>query len=274
MRNGVRSYGIWQTNAIVYDFQTKTSYDLKELRAAIVYYWKQYKNLNLDDKRWDIYPLGFDMNEPDRVVSYAYAYTGDNPVFLGSWSIDSHGEQTRLISFSNKDVQVSINGFKIIQDGVVPADILNNEEKMTKKFEKAEEKRKKAEDKAEIKKMTEEYEATIKEMEASYKKDVKEYKYQQKVKGTTTRNDTVQQYEEKKAIRDQKEADRLEKKKQREEAKAQKKLEKEKQQAEKERIKKEQEQAKREAEAEAELQKLVPVGNSQPEMNLEMFLNE
>ena len=122
--------------------------------------------------------------------------------------------------------------------------------------------------------MTEEYEATIKEKEASYKKDVKEYKYQQKVKGTTTRNDTVQQYEEKKAIRDQKEADRLEKKKQREEAKAQKKLEKEKQQAEKERIKKEQEQAKREAEAEAELQKLVPVGNSQPEMNLEMFLNE
>ena len=271
---GYTQDGIWQTNAIVYDFQTKTSYDLKELRAAIVYYWKQYKNLNLDDKRWDIYPLGFDMNEPDRVVSYAYAYTGDNPVFLGSWSIDSHGEQTRLISFSNKDVQVSINGFKIIQDGVVPADILNNEEKMTKKFEKAEEKRKKAEDKAEIKKMTEEYEATIKEMEASYKKDVKEYKYQQKVKGTTTRNDTVQQYEEKKAIRDQKEADRLEKKKQREEAKAQKKLEKEKQQAEKERIKKEQEQAKREAEAEAELQKLVPVGNSQPEMNLEMFLNE
>lgn len=232
--------GIWQTNAIVYDFVTKTSYDLKELRAAIVYYWKQYKNLDLDDKRWDIYPLGFDQNEPDRVVAYAYAYTGEDPVFLGTWSIDSKGEQTRLISFTNKEVQISINGFKIIQDGVVPPDLLQVEEKQAKRFEKAEEKRKKAEDKAELKKMNDEYKATIKEMNAEYKDDLKEYKYQNKVEGSTTQNDAVQKYEEQKAIRDQKEAERLEKKKLREEAKAQKKLEKEQQKAEKERLKQEQ----------------------------------
>ena len=76
--------GIWQTNAIVYDFNTKTSYNLVELRDAVVYYWKEYRNVNLDDKRWDLYPLGFDINEPDRVISYAYAYTGDSPVF-GIW---------------------------------------------------------------------------------------------------------------------------------------------------------------------------------------------
>lgn len=266
--------GIWQTNAIVYDFATKTSYDLKELRAAIVYYWKQYKNLNLDDKRWDIYPLGFDINEPDRVIAYAYAYTGENPVFLGSWSIDSHGEQTRLISFTDKNVQVSINGFKIVQDGVVPPDLLNVEEKQIKRFEKAEEKRKNAEDKAEIKKMNEDYKATIKKMNAEYKKDIKEYKYQNKVEGSTTRNDTVQKYEEQKAIRDQKEAERLEKKKLKEEAKTQKRLEKEQLQAEKERLKQEEDKAKREADAQAELDRLVPVGNSKPEMDLNKFLNE
>ena len=265
---GYSKDGIWQTNAIVYDFTTKTSYDLKELRAAVVYYWKQYKDVDLDDKRWDIYPLGFDINEPDRVVSYAYAYTGEEPVFLGSWSIDSKGEQTRLISFNNKDVQISINGFKIVQDGVVPPDQLLVEEEQVKRFEKAEEKRKKAEEKAEIKKMNEEYKTTIKQMNTEYKKDVKEYKYQNKVEGSTTRNDTVQKYEEEKVIRDQKEAEQLEKKKQREAEKEQRRLEKEKQKAEKERIKKEQEEIKRQEEAAAELEKLVPVGTSKPEMDL------
>lgn len=231
---GYSKDGIWQTNAIVYDFTTKTSYDLKELRAAIVYYWKQYKDVNLDDKRWDIYPLGFDINEPDRVVSYAYAYTGADPVFLGSWSIDSKGDQTRLISFNNKDVQISINGFKIVQDGVVPPDQLQVEEQQAKRFEKAEEKRKKAEDKAELKEMNAEYKTTIKQMNADYKKDLKEYKYQNKVEGSTTQNDTVQKYEEQKAIRDQKEAEKLQKKKQREAEKAQRKLQKEQEKAAKE----------------------------------------
>lgn len=236
---GYSQDGIWQTNAIVYDFETKTSYDLKELRAAVVYYWKQYKNVDLEDKRWDIYPLGFDINEPDRVISYAYAYTGAEPVFLGSWSIDSKGVQTRLISFDNKDVQLSINGFKIVQDGVLPPDLLQVEEKQTKRFEKAEEKRKKAEDRAEVKKMNEEYKSTIKEMNADYKKDTKEYKYQNKIEGSTTQQDTVEKYEEQKEIRDQKEAERLEKEKQRAEAKEQRRLEKEAEKAEKERLKQE-----------------------------------
>lgn len=241
---GYSKDGIWQTNAIVYDFTTKTSYDLKELRAAVVYYWKQYKDVDLDDKRWDIYPLGFDVNDPDRIIAYAYAYTGEAPVFLGSWSIDRKGEQTRLISFNNKDVQVSINGFKIVQDGVVPPDQLKVEEQQAKRFERAEEKRKKAEDKAEVKKMNDEYKSTIKQMNADYKKDVKEYKYQNKVEGSTTQNDTVQKYEEQKVIRDQKEAERLEKQKQRQEAKEQRRLEKERQKAEKEQLKQQQEASK------------------------------
>lgn len=236
---GYSQDGIWQTNAIVYDFETKTSYDLKELRAAVVYYWKQYKNVDLEDKRWDIYPLGFDINEPDRVISYAYAYTGAEPVFLGSWSIDSKGVQTRLISFDNKDVQLSINGFKIVQDGVLPPDLLQVEEKQTKRFEKAEDKRKKAEDRAEVKKMNEEYKSTIKEMNADYKKDTKEYKYQNKIEGSTTQQDTVEKYEEQKEIRDQKEAERLEKQKLRDEARELRRQQKEAERTEKERLKQE-----------------------------------
>ena len=71
-------------------------------------------------------------------------------------------------------------------------------------------------------------------MNADYKKDLKEYKYQNKVEGSTTQNDTVQKYEEQKAIRDQKEAEKLEKKKQRDAEKAQRKLQKEQEKAAKE----------------------------------------
>ena len=40
---GSSADGIWQTNIIVYDFVTKTSYNLVEVRDAISYYWKEYK---------------------------------------------------------------------------------------------------------------------------------------------------------------------------------------------------------------------------------------
>ena len=43
--------GIWKTNMIVYDFNNKTTYELSELREAIKYYWKEYKGLDLIDRR-------------------------------------------------------------------------------------------------------------------------------------------------------------------------------------------------------------------------------
>ena len=96
--------GIWQTNAIVYDFSTHTSYNLVELRYAIEYYWEEYKGLKLEDKRWDIYPLGFSKGNPDRIIATAYAYTGSAPIFLGVWTVDSKGEQSRLISLNNGSI--------------------------------------------------------------------------------------------------------------------------------------------------------------------------
>ena len=130
---GSKDDGIWQTQVIVYDFDRKTTYKLVELRDAIVYYWNEYKNLPLNDYRWDIYPLGFDLNEPDRVVVASYAYTGGVPIFLGNWSIDILGERAKLLSLSPSNVQVSMNGFKMIQSGVVPKMITDIEQKQLEK---------------------------------------------------------------------------------------------------------------------------------------------
>ena len=125
---GSKDDGIWQTHAIIYDFDTKTSYKLLELRDAIVYYWTAYRDLKLNDYRWDIYPLGFDITEPDRIVVASYAYTGGTPIFLGNWSIDIRGERSKLISLTPQNVQVSMNGFKMVQSGVVPKMITDIEQ--------------------------------------------------------------------------------------------------------------------------------------------------
>ena len=194
--------GIWQTRAIVYDFETKTSYDLSEVRDAISYYWKEHKGLDLEEKRWDIYPLGFQLLSPYRVAVAAYAYTGNAPVFLGTWSIDSKGSGARLISLTNKDVKIAMNGVKLVKDGAVAPDILNIEEKQVKRMEKADAKEAKAKDKSELKEMRDEHNAKMKELRTEFNKDKKEFNYQDKIKGTTSQNDSVEQYQGQKVIRD------------------------------------------------------------------------
>lgn len=136
--------GIWQTNAWVYDFNTKQSRNLSEVRAAIRYYWSG-QGVALDEKRWDIYPLGFDANDENRVVVSAYGYTGKVPRFLGTWSIDCNGERTQLISLLEANAKVSENGFKIVQDGVVNPVVIRQTEKQTDKLAKQKRKKEKKE---------------------------------------------------------------------------------------------------------------------------------
>lgn len=224
---GSSNDGIWQTNAIVYDFETKTSYNLTELRAAIVYYWKEYKGVDLEDKRWDIYPIGFDIKSPYRVIAAAYAYTGEKPVFLGTWSIDSKGEQTRLISFENSNVNVSMNGLKLVKGGVVPTAVLKAEELQEKQFEKSEAKIKKQEEKDELKKMSEEHKAKLKELREEFNSEKKEFKYQDKINGSTSQNDAYEKYKDDKFLRDLKQEEKDDKKLLKELNKEEKQMDKE-----------------------------------------------
>lgn len=188
--------GIWKTNMIVYDFENNTSYELVELRDAIVYYWKEYKGINLDDIRWDIYPLGFAKNSTSTVLAYAYAYTGKKPIFLGIWSVDVYGEQSQLVTFDPSYVQVSQNGFKIVQDGVVSRTIVESEQKAQKKIEKNEAKELKQQKKADFKEMKQEYKANLKELNDSFKEKSSDYNSLQKIKGSTSLNDIPQTYKE------------------------------------------------------------------------------
>ncbi|MBQ8168291.1 hypothetical protein IJZ97_02620 [bacterium] len=186
--------GIWETHAIVYDFENKVSYNLVEIRDAIVYYWKENRGLNLDDSRWDIYPLGFLQDEPNRIAVAGYAYTGKKPIFLGMWSIDYKGEQSRLISFNTDSAKISVNGFKIIQDGVVKKAIVEQADLAQKELEeleaKAEIKRKEDFEKQ----IDKECKARMKEMDAEFRQRHKEYAKQNNIAGTTSLNDNPEKY--------------------------------------------------------------------------------
>lgn len=219
--------GIWQTNAIVYDFDLRKAYKLQEVRDAITYYWQEYKNLNLKDIRWDIYPLGFDQNEPDRVVVSGYAYTGSAPVFLGNWSVDINGNRVKMLSLKPKDVLISMNGIKMVKSGVVPPTILKIEEKQAKYEDKLDAKAKKEEEKAKLKELKNEYKTTVDEINKEHKYLMDDYKIRNKVNGSTSTNDSLENTEQLLEQAQQKREAQEAKAKARQQAKEQKRLEKE-----------------------------------------------
>jgi hypothetical protein len=198
--------GIWKTTPIVYDFNKKVSYNLIEVRGAIVYYWERYKSLQLDDKRWDIYPLGFDAQNPDWVIVSAVAYTGNEPVNLGIWKVTYTGEQSRLVTFKNSAVNVSMNGFKLVTSGVEPPAVTQREEDYLKKVEKDKVKQKKKDDKAEVKELKKAYKAKLKEMDEEFKSSQKDYDLRQKINSSTSGNEGLEKYKE---IKEEQEAKRL-----------------------------------------------------------------
>ena len=178
--------GIWQTSVFVYDFKNKLSYDLAEIRDAIVYFWQEYMDVNLDDKRWDIYPLGFDKANPDIIVVQGFAFTGGQPVFLGTWSVDWQGNQSRLVSFDNKAVpEIGMNGYKIVQDGVEEYTNVQNEEKSMKEQSKIIKKQYEEQKKEIIKQYKDEYKYIIKSLDDDYKDEYRDYKKLRSLSGAT-----------------------------------------------------------------------------------------
>lgn len=208
--------GIWKITPYVYDFSTNVSYSLQDIRDAITYYWLGAKDLLLDDKRWDIYPLGFSKDNPDWVIVNALAYTGDEPVDLGTWTINYKGESPKLVSITTIPVDISINGYKLIKNGVISHQITEKEEKVLKQIEKDNKKAKQKAKKQELKELEASYKAKIKEMNKEFKDAQKDYNLRKRINGSTSGNEAVEKYEQIKAEQELKEKQRLEKLKQKE----------------------------------------------------------
>lgn len=177
---GHRHDGIWKTDLWVYNFETNTAQKLPQIRDAIVNYWAENEGIDFDEKRWDIYPLGFDANDDNRIILSAYAYTGDVPMFLGTWSIDVDGETSKLEDLDGTSVPVSVIGYRLVEDSVKDPDEVEFEAKQAKELEKEENKRVKDSEKfdAQVKKI--QYERQIQQMDMETMIKLRERKIQQK----------------------------------------------------------------------------------------------
>ena len=138
---GYRHDGIWKTDLWVYNFETNEATRYPEVRDAVVNYWANTGGVDFDEKRWDIYPMGFDANDENRVVVCAYAYTGDVPKFLGTWSVDILNHTARLESLRGSDFPVSVVGYRLEEEAdVIPASEVEFEAKRAKELEKEKQK--------------------------------------------------------------------------------------------------------------------------------------
>ena len=172
---GYRHDGIWKTDLWVYNFAKGEAKNLTALREAISYYWKTSENVDLDNNRWDIYPIGFDANNDDRIIAYAYAYTGANPKFLGTWSIDVNNEYSKLESLTTAEVPVSVVGYKLAEEQEVKQmSELEFDAKQAKKEVKAKEKQIKKDKKLVSDKELVEYRRKIHQMDMETMMKVRE----------------------------------------------------------------------------------------------------
>ena len=177
---GHRHDGIWKTDLWVYNFETNEAKKLPQIRDSIINYWAEKEGVDFEENRWDIYPLGFDANNDNRIIVSAYAYTGDVPKYLGTWSIDTEGNSPKLEDIDGNSVPVSVIGYRLAEDSIKDPDEVEFEAKQAKELEKIENKNLREAEKfdSQVKKL--EYERHIRQMDMNTMIQIKERKLELK----------------------------------------------------------------------------------------------
>jgi hypothetical protein len=177
---GYRHDGIWKTELWIYDFDKHQATKIPQIRDAIIEYWAENEGVDFEENRWDIYPMGFDANDDSRVIICAYAYTGDVPKFLGTWSIDVDGESSRLESLEGTDVEISVVGYRLAEDSVKDISEVEFEAKIAKEKEKTEEKNAKNAEKLDKELKELDYKRQIRQMDMNTMLIIQQRKEQKK----------------------------------------------------------------------------------------------
>lgn len=177
---GYRHDGIWKTDLWVYDFEKKEGKKLPQIREAIIDYWANAGGVDFEENRWDIYPMGFDANNDDRIIVCAYAYTGDVPKFLGTWSIDVNGVNSKLEDLSGSDIPVSVVGYRLAEDSVKDMTEVEFEARQAKEKEKIEAKEAKEAQKFENETKELEYKRKIYQMDMETYLKIQQHKQEMK----------------------------------------------------------------------------------------------
>ena len=164
-KTGHRHDGIWKTDLWIYNFENNQAKKYPQIRDAILNYWENSGGIDFDENRWDIYPMGFDANNEDRIILCAYAYTGETPKFLGTWSIDIDGENSKLEDLDGSSFPISTVGYKLAEDSLKDISEVEFEAKEAKNIEKNNEKELKKQHKESLKAKELEHERLLYQMD-------------------------------------------------------------------------------------------------------------
>lgn len=108
---------IYATEVWFYELNTKRLERLDIVRKAIVNYWLQNQDLDLNTKIWDIQILGWEKDSNNRFVVNAYLFLSKTQKkFLGCWSIDIDQQLAQLLSLDNEQWPVGEYGLMIVKD--------------------------------------------------------------------------------------------------------------------------------------------------------------
>ncbi|MBQ8475491.1 hypothetical protein IJ531_00355 [bacterium] len=84
---------------------------LSNFNDAIINYYTDYENLQMNKYLYDIEPLGFSAENDDMILAHCYLYDNDgNKIFMGVWGYDLSENKTVMVSKTNPSVSISANG--------------------------------------------------------------------------------------------------------------------------------------------------------------------
>ena len=114
-RVGSTVEGVYKTYLYVHfmgnDVTRGYTIKLENFDNAIKRYYTNYRDLNIIEYRYDIFPLGFSQDNDDIIVTLVYVYDKNNKkIFLGTWGYNTSTNESMLFSTTNNQVSVSANG--------------------------------------------------------------------------------------------------------------------------------------------------------------------
>lgn len=113
-RRGETQRELWECGIWVYDFEERQIYKLSNLRRDIRDDYLRRFKVNLSSYQWDIQPIGWDLNNTDRVIVYAYGLMPDkHRAFLGAWNVGFRHGDIQFLSKTRNDFEVAQYGYKI-----------------------------------------------------------------------------------------------------------------------------------------------------------------
>lgn len=113
-RYGETQRDLWECSTWIYDFDTNKIHELSNLKKDIRDDYLNRFGVILSAYQWDVQPIGWDINNHERIIVYAYGMKRDkHRIFLGAWSVGYKNGDILFLSKTKNNYQIGKYGYKV-----------------------------------------------------------------------------------------------------------------------------------------------------------------